>query len=60
MSETTYKMLGLAIMVVSVFLILFGLYIPEDVPSLLGPVLAWGGAFALLGGLILYVVVRKR
>ena len=60
MSETTSKMVGLAIMIVSVFMILFGLHLPEGLPGFAGPLLAWGGVIALFGGLVLYAVVRKR
>ena len=60
MSEATNKMIGLAIMIVSVFMILFGLHLPEGVPGFVGSLLAWGGVIALFGGLVLYVVVRKR
>ncbi len=60
MSETAYKMIGLALMIVSVFSILFGLYPPASAPFFAGLLLAWGGAVVLLVGFILFVVVRKR
>ncbi len=53
MSEAAIKMIGLAIMAVSVFLILFGLYLSV-------PPLAWFGTAFLLIGFILHVVVRKN
>ena len=60
MSESTYKMLGLALMALSVFMILFGLYLPFGEGALGGPLLAWTGAAALLVGSIMFLVARKR
>ena len=60
MSESAIKMAGLALMALSVFLILFGLYFPADRPAFVGAALAWGGAAMLLIGSIMFLVVRKR
>ena len=60
MSESAIKMAGLALMSLSVFLILFGLYFPANGPALAGTALAWGGAAMLLIGSIMFLVVRKR
>lgn len=60
MSESGIKMTGLALMALSVFLILFGLYFPSDGPAFAGAALAWGGAAMLLVGSIVFLVVRKR
>lgn len=60
MSESGIKMLGLALMTLSVFLILFGLYFPSDEPAFAGVALAWGGAAMLLVGSIMFLVMRKR
>ena len=60
MSEAAVKMLGLALMCLSVFAILFGLHMPAGVPAWVGAALAWAGFAVLIVGLVLYAVVRVR
>ena len=59
MSETTVKMCGLAIMALSVFAILFGLYLPSMAVGMLGTALVWGGVAAFFAGLVLFAVLRN-
>ncbi len=59
MSKTTIKMVGLAAMVVSVFMILFGVYLPGLSSSPVGTALVVGGAVVLLGGFVMYAIVRN-
>ena len=60
MSKSAMKMTGLALMMVSVFAILFGVHATEmGAPEVVGFVLGLAGVVMLLGGLILYVVVKK-
>ena len=58
MSETVVKLAGLACMVVSIFLVLFGLYVPEP-GSWAMPVLVAGGVVLLIAGSLCYTVYRK-
>lgn len=60
MSKTTIKMVGLAAMAASVFMILFGVYLPEVASSPVGTALAVSGAFVLIGGFVLYAIVRSK
>ena len=60
MSKTTIKMVGLAAMAVSVLMILFGVYLPGAASSPVGTALAVGGAFVLVGGFVLYAIVRSK
>lgn len=55
MSETVVKMAGLACMVVSVFLVLFGLYAPGA-----GTALVTAGVVMLIVGSVCYAVYRKN
>ena len=60
MSESTIKMIGLATMMLSVFLVLFGAHAAEaGAPEPAGTVAVVAGLLALLVGTILYVVVTK-
>ena len=58
MSKATIKMLGLALMGASVFLILFGLHCPMGAYASIAPAITWAGAVLLLVGFVLHVVVR--
>lgn len=58
MSETVVKMAGLACMVVSVFLVLFGLYGPEAGSWMLSALVTGGVALFIVGS-ICYTVYRK-
>lgn len=60
MSETTIKMCGFALMAVSVFAILFGLYADGRVEGVPGAIVAWGGVIAFVVGVVLYAVIGKR
>ncbi len=60
MNESAIKMIGLATMIVSLFLILFGAHASEAGASdLAGTVLVVIGLLALLVGTIWYVVLKK-
>ena len=59
MSKTTIKMAGLAAMAVSVFMILFGVCLPGLASSPAGTALVVGGALVLLGGFVMYAIVRN-
>ena len=60
MSKSTMKMLGLALMMASIFAIEFGMHATEaGVPAFVGSLLVVSGLAALLAGTILYAVVRK-
>ncbi|ACV21144.1 Uncharacterised protein [Slackia heliotrinireducens] len=59
MSETALKMIGLAVMILSVFAMLFSGAVPEDA-ALAGAALAWGGFVALIAGMVLYVAARDK
>lgn len=58
MNETVVKMVGLACMVMSIFAVFFGIYIPAA-GSLASPMLVATGLILFLLGVVLYVVVRK-
>ena len=58
MSETVVKMTSLACMVASVFLVLFGLYVP-GLGAVKASVLVWGGVILLIAGSVCYTVYRK-
>lgn len=58
MSETVVKLGGLSSMVVSVFMVVFGLYTPQT-GSWLSRLLVWGGVLLFITGSICYVVYRK-
>lgn len=60
MSESTFKMIGLALMMLSVFMILFGLCFLFTAQASIGLVLAWSGLVVLLGGSIMFFVIRKK
>ena len=59
MGETARKMVGLAIMVASVFAFLFGLHPAAGWPAFAGPVLVASGLLLFLFGTVLYQVIRK-
>ncbi len=59
MSETAWKLLGLAVMILSVFAMLFSGAVPEDA-ALASAALAWGGFVALIAGMVLYVAAREK
>ena len=60
MRESAIKMLGLAAMMLSVFLILFGAHAAEaGAPEPLGMILVIVGLAALLVGLVLKLVLKK-
>lgn len=60
MSESAQKLLGLAVMVVSLFMTLFGIYLPSELlPSLFGSAMVWAGLVALVVGTVLFVVERR-
>lgn len=54
MSETARKMIGLALMAVSVFMIVFGLNCPLEGMDIVGPALAWTGVLAFMAGLVVH------
>ncbi|MBQ9004873.1 MAG: hypothetical protein IJ092_00720 [Atopobiaceae bacterium] len=58
MSETVVKLAGLACMIVSVFLVLFGLYIALPV-TWAAPVLVAGGVALFIAGGVCYTVYHK-
>ena len=59
MSETVWKIIGLAIMILSVFAMLFSSAVPESA-ALAGAALTWGGFIALIAGMVLYVTARDK
>lgn len=60
MSESAIKMIGLATMMVSLYLILFGAHASEaGAPGPVGTVLVVVGLLALLVGTVLYAVLKK-
>ena len=58
MSLTTYKMAGLTMMAVGVFLVLFGAHAPRAPFAALPVCLVVGGLVLLLVGLVLHVAVK--
>ena len=60
MSKSTIKMIGLAMMMLSVFAILFGAHATQaGAPEPTGIALVLAGLAILLAGLILYAVIDK-
>lgn len=59
MSETTKKLCGLSLIIVSIFLLLAGLYLPATVaPPWMMRILDAAGLLFLIGGLIAYKVLK--
>ena len=59
MSETTKKLCGLSLIIVSIFLLLAGLYLPATVaPPWLLRIFDAAGLLFLIGGLIAYKVLK--
>lgn len=61
MSKTLVKMLGLVLMVLSVFAVLFGIHLPAALGTggAIWTALVVVGIFGFIAGFVLYVVVRK-
>lgn len=60
MSESMIKLIGLATMILSVFVVLFGAHAGEaGVPEPWGMVAVVAGLLALLVGLVLYAVIKR-
>ena len=57
MSKSAWKMVGLAVMIMSVFVMLFSGCVPEDLPGFAPALVAWLGFFLLIGGLVVFVAV---
>lgn len=59
MSETTKKLCGLSLIIVSIFLLLAGLYLPVSVvPLWMLRMLDAAGLLFLIGGIIAYKVLK--
>ena len=60
MSETSQKMLGLCAIIVSVFLLIGGLYLPSDfIAEPLQGILTFAGVVLLIGGNVVMVVAHS-
>ncbi|MBQ6903867.1 MAG: hypothetical protein IJQ26_05045 [Lachnospiraceae bacterium] len=60
MSEAAYKMTGIVLMIVSIFLLAGGLYLPDDGGfALLQTPLLIAGVLMLAVGVVFYKVIRK-
>ena len=61
MSETSQKMLGLCAIIVSVFLLIGGLYLPSDfIAEPLQGILTFAGVVLLIGGNVVMVVAHSE
>lgn len=61
MGETSFKLLGLNCIILSIFLFLGGLYIPKImITSWINTVLKILGWMFLLGGIFLYKILKKE
>lgn len=61
MSETSQKMLGLCAIIVSIFLLIGGLYLPFDfIAEPLQGILTFAGVVLLIGGNVIMVVARSE
>lgn len=60
MSETSQKMLGLCAIIVSIFLLIGGLYLPSDfIAEPLQDILTFAGVVLLIGGNVVMVVAHS-
>lgn len=60
MSETSQKMLGLCAIIVSIFLLIGGLYLPFDfIAEPLQGILTFAGVVLLIGGNVVMVVAHS-
>ena len=60
MREAVIRMWGILLMIISIFLLIGGLYLPTGTVTYAGHLLLlWGGILALALGIILYKVIRK-
>lgn len=60
MSETSQKMLGLCAIIVSIFLLIGGLYLPFDfIAEPLQGILTFAGVVLLIGGNVIMVVAHS-
>lgn len=59
MSKASWKMLGLVMMVASVFVLLFGMHPPAGAPGFAAPLLVVFGTGVLLVGVVFYHVVKR-
>ena len=60
MSKNTCRMIGLLIMLISVFLLIGGLYLGSaGLPEYVAPTCLATGLILLIGGIVLYRVIRS-
>lgn len=60
MSEAAYKMTGIVLMIISIFLLAGGLYLPDDGGfAFLQTPLLIAGVLMLVVGVVFYKVIRK-
>lgn len=60
MREAVIRMWGILLMIISIFLLIGGLYLPTETVTYAGHLLLlWGGILVLALGIILYKVIRK-
>ena len=60
MREETIRMAGILMMIASVFLLIGGLYLPQETVTTAGHLaLLWGGVALLAVGVVFYKVIRK-
>ena len=60
MREAVIRMWGILLMIISIFLLIGGLYLPTETVTYAGHLLLlWGGIIVLALGIILYKVIRK-
>ena len=61
MSKTSQKMLGLCAIIVSIFLLIGGLYLPSDfIAEPLQGILTFAGVVLLIGGNVVMVVAHSE
>ena len=60
MREAVIRMWGILLMILSIFFLIGGLYLPAETVTYAGHLLLlWGGIVLLVLGVILYKVIRK-